>query len=171
MNTEQVAALVAPLAEAADLFLYDVVQAGATLRISIDGAEGVPFDALERLSREISLVLDEHDQSDGSYMLEVSTPGVERHLRTAPHFAGAVGEIVTIKTTPGPDGRRRLRGELTAAESDNVTIDDDEHGTVSLDLVDIESARTIFEWGPAPKPGSAAPDRDSGSTQRPRSVS
>ena len=73
MNTDQVAALVLPLAEAAGLLLYDVEQKGATLRISIDGPEGVPFAALERLSREISLSLDdarERAKADHEKLLE-----------------------------------------------------------------------------------------------------
>jgi ribosome maturation factor RimP len=156
VNTDQVAALVLPLAEAAGLLLYDVEQKGATLRISIDGPEGVPFAALERLSREISLSLDEADASGGSYLLEVSTPGVERNLRSTQHFSGAVGETVTIKTLPGPEGRQRYRGDLVAVDDDVVTIDDEERGEVRVPVHDVESARTIFEWGPAPKRGKAA---------------
>ena len=155
VNTDQVAALVLPLAEAAGLSLYDVERKGETLRISIDGPDGVPFAALERLSREISLSLDEADPSGGSYMLEVSTPGVERNLRSGDHFEAAVGETVTIKTVPGPEGRKRYRGDLVAVDNDVVTIDDEERGEVHLQVQDVESARTIFEWGQAPKPGKA----------------
>ncbi len=181
MNAEQVDALVRPLIEAADLVLYDVEFKGATLRVSIDGPEGVPFAALERLSREISLTLDEHDQGGGAYTLEVSTPGVERVLRTPEHFRRAIGEIVTVKTVPlhrgalddgaadstaGRSGRRRLRGELLSADDDRLTIDD-EAGPVDIAIAEVESARTIFEWGPAPKPGSSP----AGSKQRHRSSS
>ena len=155
MNTEQVAALVLPLAEAAGLSLYDVEQKGATLRISIDGPDGVPFAALERLSREISLALDEADPSGGSFMLEVSTPGVERNLRSAEHFSSAVGETVTIKTVPGPEGRHRYNGDVVAVDNNVITIDDKERGEVQIPVHDVESARTIFEWGQDPKPGKA----------------
>lgn len=167
MDTERIAALVRPLATAAGLSVYDVEQHGATLRVSIDGDHGVPIDALEQLSREISLTLDEHDVGSGSYTLEVSTPGVERRLRRAEHHRAAIGELVTVKTVPGPEGRRRYRGVLVEADDAAIEIDDDEQGRVRLGLDQIESARTVFEWGPAPKPGSAG----SGSHQRPRSVS
>jgi ribosome maturation factor RimP len=158
MNTDQVAALVEPLIEAADLLLYDVEEKGATLRISIDGLNGVPFGDLEKLAREISLVLDEADPSGSSYLLEVSTPGVERTLRSQAHFAAAVGEVITAKTLPGADGRKRFRGELVSADEHNITIADDEHGHIDVAILDVESARTIFVWGPTPKPGKAPSD-------------
>ena len=166
MNTEAVAALVGPIVEAASLELYDVEQKGATLRVSIDGPEGVPFEELERLSREISLTLDEHDPIAGSYMLEVSTPGVERTLRTAQHFEGAVGALITLKTVPGPDGRQRYRGELTSTDGTSVSIDDDERGPVTVAISDVESARTIFEWGPNPKPGAKGAQKNSKNQRR-----
>jgi len=155
LNTDHITELIVPLVRSAGLELYDVEEKGATLRVSIDGVDGVEFEALERLSREISLTLDEADLSGGSYTLEVSTPGVERHLRLADHFLGAVGELVTVKTRPGQQGRARYRGELVSIDDATVVIDDNDQGCVGLAINEIESARTIFEWGPTPKKGKA----------------
>lgn len=156
MDTTRVAELATPLAEAAGLEVYDVEQHGNVLRVSLSPSGGdVDVDALESVSRSLSIALDEEDSGGGAYLLEVSSPGVERALKSVRHFATAVGEIVTVTTVPGPDGRRRLRGELTAVDADteSVTVADAESGATDLRLVDIEKARTIFEWGPAPKPG------------------
>ncbi len=155
MFTDQVSALVLPLIEAAGLLLYDVEQKGATLRISIDGPEGVPFELLETLSRDISFTLDEVDPTSGSYMLEVSTPGLERNLRTPLHFEGAVGEVITVKTVPGPDGRKRFGGELSSSNADSITIADEQAGSVEVAIAEIESARTIFEWESTSKTGKS----------------
>lgn len=155
MNTDHLAELVVPLIASAGLELYDVEERGATVRVSVMGNQGVPSGALERLAREISLTLDEADPIAGSYTLEVSTRGIERNLRSRAHFEGAVGEIITIKTTPGPRGRIRYRGELSAVEVGRIVVLDEKVGQVELTLDQVESARTVFEWGAESKPGSA----------------
>lgn len=152
-ETDAVTELVAPVVAAAGYELYDVQRNGGTLAVLVDGAEGVAIDELSRLSRQVSALLDEHDPIPGRYTLEVSSPGVERRLRRPEHFAGAVGEIVNIRTLAGPDGRRRLVGELTAVDGTALTVEDRETGTQRLDVSQIEKARTVFEWGPSPRPG------------------
>jgi len=156
LNTDHITELVVPLVRSAGLALYDVEEKGATLRISIEGAEAIGFEALERLSREISLTLDEAEIAGGSYTLEVSTPGVERNLRRVEHFRGALGELITVKTKPGPDGRLRYRGELVSVDDEGFVIDDEDRDCVELGINEIESARTLFEWGPKPKAAKAS---------------
>ena len=146
-----------------DLRVYDVEHAGGILRILIDreGEGGVDLDAIARATRAISGILDEIDPLPGRYTLEVSTPGLERPLRTPVHFAGAVGSKVTIKTTSGPASggeasrERRVAGTLTDADDDGVTITTEAGDERRLSYSDIEKARTVFEWGPAPKPGKS----------------
>jgi ribosome maturation factor RimP len=95
------------------------------------------------------------DPVHGRYLLEVSSPGLERPLRTPDHFAGAIGEIVTCKTRDDDGHVSRLRGVLAEAGTDAITITTDSGDlTVALDAVD--AARTVFEWGPAPKPGKGS---------------
>ena len=119
-----------------------------------DGGDGVGVEELSQLSRSVSGVLDEHDPIPGRYTLEVSTPGVERRLRNESHFSGAIGETVNLRTTPEPDGRRRLVGTLVSVEGETLTIEDVNSGVTEVHMDQIEKARTVFEWGPAPKPGS-----------------
>jgi ribosome maturation factor RimP len=156
----RVSELVEPLIAAHGAELYDVVLGGATLQVLVGG--GVDLDALADLTREISKALDEHDPMPDRYTLEVSTPGLERTLRTPHHFTGAIGERVKVKIKPGPSGRgsgeqgetRRLDGVVTGADDQGFVVDTGtEQRRLSYD--DVERARTVFEWGPTPKKGRA----------------
>jgi ribosome maturation factor RimP len=149
-----------PIVESLGLSVYDVTLTGGTqptLAVLVDraGAHGVDLDELETATRTISAALDALDPLGGRYLLEVSSPGLERPLRTPEQFAGAVGEIVTCKTRDAEGHAARVRGVLTDADADAVTIrTDDGERTVAIDAVD--AARTVFEWGPAPKPGKGS---------------
>lgn len=154
---DRVRALVTPIASDLQLDVYDIEQRGGTLRITLDtrpGADGgIDLEQLALATRLISREFDHTDPIPGRYTLEVSSPGVERTLRTADHFARAVGERVTVRLV-GPDdhGRRRHEGTLVAATDTEITLAvDGEQRTLPLSRV--ERAKTIFEWGPAPKPG------------------
>ena len=149
-----------PIVESLGLSVYDVTLTGGdrpTLAVLVDraGERGIDLDELETATRTVSAALDAMDPVHGRYLLEVSSPGLERPLRTAEHFAGAIGEIVTCKTRDDDGHAARLRGVLAAADTDSITITTDagDH-TVALDAVD--AARTVFEWGPAPKPGKGS---------------
>ena len=82
------------------------------------------------------------------YVLEVSSPGVERPLRVPEHFRRAVGSTVTVKTLPGAQGERRHDGVLDTADDTGIVVDGQ-----AIAYADIERARTTFSWGPAPRPG------------------
>ncbi len=150
-TVDRVHEIVLPLVEAFDLELYDLELEGGILQVLVHAPGGADIDVISRLARGISHALDEHDPIPGNYALEVSSPGLERRLRTPAHFAGAVGANVKIKTKPGTEGDRRLEGVVTAADATSVTLQvpEGEARTVALD--DIERARTTFEWGPTPK--------------------
>lgn len=151
-TVDRVRELVAPLVAEADLDLYDLDLAGGVLSVLVDAPGGADIDAISRLARSISRMLDEQDPIDGKYALEVGSPGLERPLRTPAHYAGAVGTTVKVKTRPGVEGDRRVEGTVSAADEHAVTI----HTTVGDDRTisydDIERARTTFEWGSAAKP-------------------
>ena len=109
-----------PVLAAADLELVDVELRSGVLLVTVDRPGGVDLEALTDANRAVSSVLDELDPIPGRYTLEVSSPGVERTLRTPAHFVKAVGETVTVKTRPQVPGERRLRGELVAADDDGL---------------------------------------------------
>jgi ribosome maturation factor RimP len=152
---ERVREVVEPLLARQSLTLYDVEQSGSSLRITVDAPGGVDLEAIAHATRLISVALDEHDPFPSKYTLEVSSPGLERPLRTPAHFAGAVGTTVSVKTNARVEGERRLKGTLIAADDEGITI-----GDHTLRYDEIEKARTVFEWGPAPKPGKTKPAAD-----------
>jgi ribosome maturation factor RimP len=156
--SQRVRDVVEPVVAAEGVQLFDLEQAGPVLRITIDHEDGVDIDAIARVTRAVSRSLDEHDPIAGTYTLEVSSPGLERPLRTPEHFAWAVGRDVAIKTVPDHPAGRRLAGRLVAADGDRVTLAPTDRPDVPVHVAygDIEKARTVFDWGPAPKPGKGA---------------
>ena len=145
----EVESAVAPL----DLTVYDVVFDGGVLRLVLDRPGGVNVDSLEEASRLVGPLVDE--VVSGSYTLEVSSPGLERTLRTPEHFTGAIDAPVSVKIRNAEGAIERLRGVITAVDATGITIrtDDGEH-TAGFDS--IEQAKTVFEWAPAPKPGKGS---------------
>jgi ribosome maturation factor RimP len=166
---ERVADAVAPVLDELGLLLHDVEHSGTSIRVVIDRAEpaggGVDVDALAAATRGISRLLDDLDPIDGHYTLEVSSPGLERPLRTPAHFARAVGAEVTVKTRPGTEGDRRVEGTLEAADDDAFTLALAGGGTRRIRYDEVEKARTTFAWGPAPKPGKGPGKPGSQKTQ------
>lgn len=160
---EQVRTTVEPLVESMGLDLVDVEIAGSgrtrMIRIYVDQDGGVDLETIAEISREVSPALDAHDPIAGSYTLEVSSPGLERPLRTPDHFRRVVGEVVTVKTHDEVEGARRHEGVLRDVDADGVTIDVEGHGDRHLRIDQIAAARTVFEWGPAPKPGKGKSKR------------
>lgn len=154
---DDVTAVVAPVVADAGCSLYDATFTGGKLVVAVARPGGIDLDTLTDLTRAISRRLDDADVVSGSYTLEVSSPGLERKLRTPAHFAGAVGDEVAIKTRVEVDGDRRHAGVLTAAGDDHVTVRLESGAERSLPLDAIDSARTVFRWGTPDKP--TAPGR------------
>jgi ribosome maturation factor RimP len=157
-------AVVLAAIEPLDVELYDLEHAGGTLRVTVDRPGGIDIDAVAEVTRALSRALDDADPIPGSYHLEVSSPGLERTLRTPAHWQGAIGERVKVKTRAEVDGERRVEGIVAAVADDEVTLDVDGGARRVVRLDDVERARTVFEWGPAPKPGGPKPGRSKGAT-------
>jgi ribosome maturation factor RimP len=149
---ERVRAVVSPLLDDLGLEVYDVEHAGGTLRITVDREGGVDLDTIALATRIVSRELDHTDPIPGRYTLEVTSPGLERNLRTPAHFERAVGTVVNVRTHPDVEGERRVRGELIAADGDGVRVKQDDGVERRLRYDEIERARTVFEWGPTPRP-------------------
>ena len=150
-TADRVREIVSPLVDAADLQIYDIDLAGGVLQILVDRPGGADIGSIGKLARAITRALEDNDPIAGDYALEVSSPGLERPLRTAAHFAAAVDTTVKVKTRPGTDGERRIEGTITAADDTSVTVRDDQGVEHTVAYDDIERARTTFEWGAASK--------------------
>ena len=101
---DRVRELVAPIVEGAGAHIYDIEFAGGILRILVDHEDGIGIDDIKRISRATSHMLDETDPIPGRYTLEVSSPGLERPLRTESHYLRALGEKIKLKTFVEVDG-------------------------------------------------------------------
>lgn len=154
--SERVRAIVTPSLEAVGVEVVDVELAANVLRVTIDRPGGVDLDLITDTSRRISAELDRDEQDSarsGSqsrlparYVLEVSSPGVERSLRRPEHFKRVVGSTVALKTVPDTAGERRVEGILEAADDEGVVL-----AGRTIPYSAIEKARTRFVW-PQPQP-------------------
>ena len=129
MAGDRLEALIRPVVEGLGYELWDLEYAprrgNGFLRLYIDRAEGVTLDDCERVSRAVSEVLDAEDPVPGCYTLEVSSPGLERTLRTPEQFARFVGHTVFVELAVPQDGRRRYKGPLSAADGRVVEVEVD----------------------------------------------
>jgi ribosome maturation factor RimP len=164
---EAVRAAVEPAVLALGLAVYDVELLGGdgarTLRLTVTREDGVDLEAITAVTQAVSPLVDKADAVNGRYLLEVSSPGIERSLRRTEHFRGAVGEQVSIKyhTEAGPC---RVRGTLVAFDGEHCAVEEDDQ-RVEVPVRDITQARTVFEWGPQPRPGKGA---KTGEARKPR---
>ena len=165
---EAIRDLAEPPLAAAGLELWDVEIAGAVVRVLVDRPGGVDLDALSDASALLSPLLDEHPDAvpAGAYELEVSSPGVERTLRTPEQYRRYLGQLVSVKTTQAVGGSRRIRGTLTAVAADAIVVapEDGPGAPLDIPLHLVSRARTVLVWGPAPKPGKGGQPRRAAAT-------
>lgn len=141
-----------PVVEGAGLELVDLSfhrEGGRRiLRVTVDREGGVDLGTIAETSERVSRRLDlEEVLGEARYTLEVSSPGIERPLRSPADFARHVGEKVKVRTSRPVDGARRHTGTIVAAGDEAVTVTTEE-GDREIAFADIASARTVFEWGP-----------------------
>ena len=127
-----------PRAEAEGVEIVTVEIVGAkkapTIRVFIDTPGGVGFDELASAQAWINAIMDELDPFPGAYTLEVSSPGIDRPLRTLEHFARFAGQTAVVKTSRPLDGRTSFAGAIVSAEGDEVVLDvDGEHVAIPFD--------------------------------------
>jgi ribosome maturation factor RimP len=154
---ERVRQAVGPALSAAGFELVDVERQGPVLRVTVDllvgpGDQvdllegGIDMEGVTAATRLISEILDSTDLIGDRTTLEVSSPGIERTLRTPEHFRRFVGAAVAVKTRPGTEGERRVEGALEAADDEGVVV-----AGRRLAYGDIERAHTVFVWPSAGK--------------------
>jgi ribosome maturation factor RimP len=142
-------ALLRPVVEGAGLELVDVTDRGErgrrVLRVTIDRDGGVDLDTIATVSEKVARRLDLEGFAAGAYQLEVSSPGLERPLRTPAQFGRSVGSRVDVRATRAVEGVDRHVGILRTADDEGIDLDVD--GEVRrLVYEDIASARTVVDW-------------------------
>jgi len=145
-----VTALAIPLAEQLGYSIWDVeyVREGADyyLRITIDSEEGITIDDCETFSRAIDPILDEADPITDSYHLEVSSPGLERDIKTPEHIAYCTGETVEARLFAPLQGSRVHRGVLEGMDEEGNVLLTIGENTLAIPRSAISRMTTVFEF-------------------------
>jgi ribosome maturation factor RimP len=150
--TEHVRQIVLPIIEGSDASLYDIEHESGILRIMIDRPDGIDVDTIGDLSQQISDALDADDPFPNQrYLLEVTSPGVERKLRTPEHFAAQLGSDINVKVHRSIEGNRRFEARLDTADEKGIGItilglSDEIEAQHRIDYEDIDTARVVFRW-------------------------
>lgn len=122
-----------------------------TVKVVIDG-EDLDLDRIAEVSRGLSRLYDAEYETDTSYQLEVTSPGLERALKRPRHFQKSIGREVVLKGRDEEGKVATHRGVLSDADDQQATVEEDEI-SYRYPYDSVISARTVFRWESAPKPG------------------
>ena len=146
MTSEELIGLLEPAIENQGYELVDLeLRLGGrdgVIRVFIDKPEGVGLEDCEAVSRQISALLDVEDPIPGHYVLEVSSPGLDRRLTKIEHFRRFEGEAVRIKLRFPLEGRRNFQGAIKAVDDENIEVEVDGQSH-RLPIATIASARLV----------------------------
>lgn len=128
-----------------ELWGVELLQQGkySLLRIYIEREEGVTIEDCEKVSRQVSALMDVEDPIAGEYTLEVSSPGMDRPLFTVEQYSQYVGSEVDLKLRRPLDGRRKFKGQILKVSGDVVGLSV-EGSEYDLEFSDIEKASIVF---------------------------
>lgn len=143
--------LITPMADEMGYYLWDVefVKEGADkyLRITIDNEDGITIEDCEKFHRAIDPLLDEADPISEAYILEVSSPGIERELKTPMHIEACEGWDVEVKLYAPKNGSKVFRGVLMGYDDEgNIAIEIGE-SRESFKPDEIAKISTYFDFG------------------------
>ncbi|TAH35322.1 MAG: ribosome maturation factor RimP [Alphaproteobacteria bacterium] len=113
-----------------------------TVQIMVEHSDGgrVTLDECAKVSRSCGAILDVEDALSGAYVLEISSPGIDRPLVKPEDYAKFLGQMAKIETRHLIEGRKRFHGKLERADGESVTINQD-NNSVAIPLMDIVSAK------------------------------
>jgi ribosome maturation factor RimP len=136
------------------------------LRVFIDAPERpVTIEDCERVSREISALMDVNDPIEGRYTLEVSSPGIDRPLFTLEHFRRFVGSVAKINVGLPIGGRHRFQGTILAVDGDRVLLEQDGQ-KVEIHHVNVSKARLVPDYAALGIGAASARNQNNGSRRR-----
>ncbi len=142
-----VAELITPTVEELGYRVWDVefAKEGADwhLTFTIDADEGISIQDCECVHNAIDPLLDEADPIDTAYYLDVSSPGIERELRTDAHIEASIGERVEVKLFAAHEGKKEYKGTLTAF-TDGAIVITTEAGDITLPRAAVAKMRTVY---------------------------
>ena len=136
MVNEELKKDICVIVESLGFSVYDIEYTAKRIIIYIDKPGGVTIDDCEAASRNVSALLDVKDPFEGSYTLEVSSPGINRKLKTKKHFESAVGKKCLVHTHFPVEGKTVFRGVLGGVEEDGIVMDN-----IKIEFDNIKKAR------------------------------
>jgi len=149
VTRENLLGLLEPAVEAMGYELADLEfslgHGHGVLRLFIDQEAGISLDDCEKVSHQVSGLLDVENPVSVDYRLEVSSPGLDRKLVKPEHFDRFIGCRVKMRLNRLIGGRRRIKGRLTGREGQTVIVQSDDDA-LSISLADIEVARLAPDW-------------------------
>jgi ribosome maturation factor RimP len=158
LTSDQLFELLEPAVEALGYELADmelnVGHGRGLIRLFIDREDGITLDDCEKVSRQVSAVLDVEDPIAGDYNLEVSSPGADRKLVKPEHFDRFAGSMVKVRLKRLVDGRRRIKGQLLGRDDEQIQVRLDGKD-VSVAIAEIEVARVVPDWNEFVRAGRA----------------
>lgn len=138
-----------PTVEELGYMLWDVefVKEGSEwyLRITIDSEEGITINDCEKVHRAIDPILDEIDPIEQAYHLEVSSPGIEREIKTEAHIEACLGWDVEVRFYAPIDGKKSICGILAGGDKKSVTIDVNDE-LIELEMSKVAQIKTVYNF-------------------------
>ena len=129
--------------------VYDVIYVkegnNYYLRIFIDNDEGISLDDCEKVNNEITDMLDEANIIKDQYYLEISSPGVERHIRKDKHLEEHIDKEIKINLFKPIDNQKELTGILKKFDNETITLNIDEKELI-MERKNISSMKRTFKW-------------------------
>ena len=148
--TEKIREIAETAASGEGLELVHVEMVGTprkpTLRIFIDKPEGVTLDDCSNVSRRVSDVLDADDFIPSAYLLEVSSPGLERELYSLKDFEKFAGQLAKVKITNPVNGQKNFRGRITEVKGEEIIFEDKTSGTVQFPYNTVAKANLEIDF-------------------------
>lgn len=134
------------IVESIGLALYDTQilneNENTIYRVSITARGGVTLDQCTQVTHLINPLLDVTPPMSGEYRLEVSSPGIERRLKTLDHFKQSVGEKALVNLI----GKEKFEGEILEVVEEEITLLTDDNGEQKIPFRSISKAKTYFQW-------------------------
>ncbi len=142
--------LISPVADEMGIILWDVefVKEGAKkiLRVTIDSEEGIDINTCEKFHRTIDPMLDEADPIDESYYLEVTSPGIERQIKTDAHIAMCEGERVELRLFAPKNGTKSFTGTLLGLDGEGRVVLEIGGECTAFEKSEIAKMQTVFDF-------------------------
>ena len=142
--------LISPVAEEMGIILWDVefVKEGAKkiLRITIDSEEGIDINLCEKFHRTIDPMLDEADPIDEAYYLEVTSPGIEREIKTDAHIEMCIGEKVELKLYAPKNNSKSFTGKLLGISQEGKIVIEFNGENIEFEKNEVAKMHTVFDF-------------------------